>query len=198
MISDWVAAISVGVVVLLGFCLIWVLKYATQLRLDKLPRLAISNPIEITSSFSPSGKCIRMFSLEIKNISSTVLKAVQVKKQSFINRFGDQADVLGERFRHNIEAAQDMTKFEHSLSFDIAPNDVERVDIALMDEVNDPERILMTYAQKPNAILKNSITKDCFPTDLIVRVTADNLSNPVNKPFKIFVDELGILRMKSV
>jgi hypothetical protein len=200
-IHSWVAAISLGLFGVAITVIIWLFRYATKLRIEKIPKIRISDPIETKNPKSATGKCGRMFSISIENISEAKLTNVQVKQQSFVNGYGEQSDSNGHRFRRNNERGALGSDFEHSQSFDIAPRDSETVDIVALqeDSAENPLLVVMLYARKGNQVeIRNGIPFDFFPHVLIVRVSADNLAAPMEKTFRIYLTRDGILNMEAL
>ena len=71
------------------------------------------------------------------------------------------------------------------------------IDICRLDETKEGSRVNMTYAGQPTSGQTTQIIRRMFPHWLTVSVTADNLSVPVNKTFKIEVTPDGFLTMET-
>ena len=166
------------------------------------PKILLSGP-EITMKPGDQGYDITRYSLKITNTSSNEIKNVQLKMISFINANGKQTNHLNARFRWSTEQTHNLQEFAYSQSITIAAKDSELFDIAEYSEnqiikTNNHRDVLMLYATPANTSYGNCICTSCFPHELIVRATASGVADPIDKSFKLFFDEGGVLKMEVI
>ncbi len=191
----WLAA---GFAAVLVFYLM--LRRLHQLEKKFEPHLTLSDPIE-TIKPGDQGRTERRISLEVAN-DSVKNTTAELKMVSFINRYGKQSNHLNARFKSSLDNPQDFKEGQYRQSVEIAGKDSELFDIASYDESPDlPEderRVVMWYATPTGTVYGNYIHRTAFPHDIKLKVIATDLAIPIEKLFRITVDESNMLRMEPI
>lgn len=177
-------------------------KRAYELERALEPKLSISDPQEFFMPWRPAleGEPVNHhYFIVVTNISVEHVKNCSIRDSSFINNRGHESPVKGRFFRCRSERAADSKLHAYTRTFDLkGKNDSEEFDICSMDEGTAGSPIFMYYATTSTDQQKDSISRELFPHTLTVRVTADNLTVPETKTFKISVSDRGNLKMETL
>jgi hypothetical protein len=193
--SLW-GAVTVGTLFLV---VVWgIFKRAYDLERDLLPKLEISDPKQHHEPWTQDAalKAKRHWFITITSVTTTHLTNVSVQELKFVNALGRVAPESGRYFPLSAEGQSKGRVPALARLFDLRGKGTEsNIDICAMDETAKEPRVLMKYATPP---LEYHIHQSVFPHTLTVRVTADQLPEPIDKAFRIYVTDDGFLRMETV
>ena len=167
---------------------------------EREPKVEISDPVGMAfPKIHGNNPTLRMFRIEIKNISTASLRNCRVKMARFINRRKEEEGESGYLFRIYRERFSVPGTHDFTQSFDLSGyGDVQSVAIVAMDERVPNSKVSMQYAIASTEKTYADLPRSLFPHWLTVRVTADNLATPSNKSYRIDVTNDGFLRMETV
>ncbi len=169
---------------------------------ELIPKIEISDPQQYFMPWRPAqmGERVhRHFFITITNISSTTIKNCSVEEYAFTNVFGHTPPSQGRVFRLCSERAADPKEHPYTRKFDLRGKDDKKdVDICSMNEGLNDSLVHMYYATTKTEQQKDSIKRNVFPHILIIQVSADNISQPVRKSFKIYITDDGNFAMDTI
>ena len=192
-----------GLTVFLGFATIWLLEYSVKLRnqIKALtePKIKIHDPFYWTEPKNALGKALRTYRLRISNLSGELIKHCQVKLIDMVNKNNEPTREGGLSFKLSIENPPAVLNAPLTQSFNIAPFDSKVVDIVRFNETKPDIHIHLCYATQGPIDLNvyTEVPVGLCPHNLTIRAIAEN-SMPVDRQFKFYVDEHGILQFEGV
>jgi hypothetical protein len=154
--------------------------------------------IDSNVDFTRGNKGIRTVRLKIINISQGTVKNCRVREIQFVNKSGAAAN-MRRTFRLAEERFADMSKHAYQQTFDLQGyGSSELVEIAQLDETAPDKWVLMLYATIPTAPTLNYISREAFPHQLTVSITADNMAVSMERTFDLKISNEGTLEMIEV
>lgn len=164
-----------------------------------IPKIKMHEPFFWTEPKNAPGKALRTYRLRIENLSVEAIKHCQVKLIDMVNKDNGSTRESGKPFKLSIENPPDILNTSLTQSFNISPMDKIDVDIVQFNETKPDTHIRMCYAtQGPTDLnVGSGIPVVMCPHNLTIRAIAEN-SMPVDRQFKFYVDENGILQFEVV
>lgn len=167
-------------------------KIELESKLGLSPLVTISDPIGNVENANASGKGWRMFSLKIENSSSVPIENIRVKIHRFNDRFQkEEGSLIGLTFSLRSERT-----ISQEQPFTLAPHTTERAKIVTLNESDNSSSVELRCGLDRLHFPK--LPRNLFPYDLTIQVTANNLTTPEERKFKVFIDDSGILHMETV
>jgi len=159
------------------------------------PKLKIV-PTSYVHPKTTSGRGIRTVRLEVTNISNTVLKNCRLREAKLVNVFGQESG-MRRTFRLNEETLANMAAHIYKQTFELAGRgSTEIIEIAQLDETTDESRVVMLYATAPNVPQLNAIVRECFPHQLTISTTAENMLVVIERAYNLSIKD-GRLQMEE-
>jgi hypothetical protein len=173
-------------------------KLADALAFEFQPKVRITGPDILTHPKGALGRAVRTIRIRVENESAQPLKKCSIREVEFVNRFGQRSG-MQRYFRLAEESYADMSAHSFGKTFDLrGKGESQLIDIAYLDETEEDSRVIMLYATQPTSPTPNAITRDCFPHMLTVSFTADDVSFPEKRVFRISISDSGLLEMAPV
>jgi len=167
-----------------------------------VPKLEISEPVDVVEPKSATGKAFRTWRIIVTNNSATTIKRCCVKKKGLINKSGYLSEIPGLTFKLTTDQPKLLSDYEYQKEFDLLPKNSESIDIACLDE-NDTStnaRVWMLYAI-PNAnksAVRAGLPLNEFPHILTIEISAENVFEPMGISYKLDINDSGLLRMDRI
>jgi len=163
------------------------------------PNIEVDGPFIWTEPKLTVGKALRTYRLRIKNTSSELVKNCQVKLIEMFNKNDDSTREDGIPFKIKTDNPLDSLNMGYEQNFDISPNTFIDVDIIRFDERKENNNhIQMLYATKKHQISTNMVPVNVCPHTMVIRASAENCPKAVDKKYKFWVNDVGLLKMEEI
>lgn len=164
---------------------------------EQKPKVRIAGINILTHPKESDLPALRTIGLEVENISTSPVTRCQLREEALINRHG-QRSLQRRPFRMREESGGDITQVDFERFFDLhGIGSTQTIDIVRLDERNPNNMVEFCYATRHDALPLQNVIRGFFPHTLTVRVTAENMTHPVECTCRITVND-GILGLEIV
>jgi hypothetical protein len=193
----WWAWASLTLGLILVAMIVGVFRRAYVLESALEPKIEISDPKQHHKPWTQhaSLKAKRYWFVTVTSTTTKRLTGVSVRELELLNARGRVAPESGRYFPLAAEGLSKDELLELTREFELRGRGTkENIDICEMDETDDASRVLLKYATPPNHLVHRKV----FPHTLTIRVTANEMPEPVDKTFRIAITTDGFLKMETV